>query len=67
MMARPITRRPSRQQVLRSLAELAQLWARPPDPGRDDAPTVATGEASNKSSETPKAYATAPRRARGVR
>lgn len=65
-MARPVIRKPSRAQVLRSLAELAQLWEKPPDPGRETAPGQ-TEAADRESSETSESYAPGPRRARGIR
>jgi len=63
-MTSKLTRRP-RADVARALFEVSVLWSKPP-PTRGTAPVPAGTEAADlESSETPKAYAPDPRRARG--
>ena len=59
-------RRPSRQQVLRSLAELAILWGKPPDlyPDKETAAGVGTEAAAGENEQHAKDTTTGAERKR---
>jgi len=62
-MPRHFKAKPSRQQVLKSLAELAQLWARPPDPGKEKPASAGTDKRVQDNADTENHTPARPRKA----